>query len=102
MKVGQKLEHVKVKEVNYFDGVPILTARANLVASEVINYATIKPGQYVTGKVHEVLKDKDCLKIKISDFVYGYLHLEHMGENPLKSIPPKFAEVGRELKLRVF
>lgn len=39
--------------------------------------------------------------LKVNDFVQGTLFLEHMADQPLKTMPPKFTEVGKELNLRV-
>ena len=38
----------------------------------------------------------------MNDFVKGVLTLEHMADHPLKVIPPKFLEVGKRIKVRVF
>jgi ribosomal protein S1 len=40
--------------------------------------------------------------MKVNDFVRGRLYIEHMADLPLKTIPPKFTAVGKELKVRVF
>ena len=39
---------------------------------------------------------------KLGDFVKGTLTLDHMADHPLKVIPPKFSQVGKEMKVRVF
>ncbi len=40
--------------------------------------------------------------MSINEFVKGSLHIEHMSDNPLKMMPPKFLEVGKEIRVRVF
>ena len=32
----------------------------------------------------------------------GRLYLEHMADFPLKTMPPKFTKIGKEIKARVF
>jgi len=36
------------------------------------------------------------------EFVKGIFSIEHMADNPLKVIPPKFMKEGKVIKLRVF
>jgi len=40
--------------------------------------------------------------LSLNDFVKGTLKLEHMSDFPSKTIPPKFATVGKQIKVRVF
>ena len=40
--------------------------------------------------------------LSINDFIDGQLILEHMGEMPMKVIPPKYKQIGKEIKVRVF
>lgn len=44
---------------------------------------------------------KQFITLSINDYVKGNLHIEHMGDNHLKQMPPKFQEVGKEIKVRV-
>jgi len=46
-------------------------------------------------------KDKS-IKLLVNDFVKGSLHLEHMSDFPLKVIPPKFLQLGKQIKVRVW
>ena len=46
MTVGQVLDQVKVKEINYFDSKPILSIRQSLLKAEAISFDTVKCGQF--------------------------------------------------------
>jgi len=45
---------------------------------------------------------KKYITLAINDFVKGNLHIEHMSDKPMKTIPPKLSEVGKEIKVRIF
>ena len=32
----------------------------------------------------------------------GNLHIEHMSDKPMKTIPPKLIDIGKEIKVRIF
>lgn len=38
LEKGQKVQKVRVKEINYFDGLPILSMRDDIVQTEALNY----------------------------------------------------------------
>ena len=38
LKVGQVIDVVRIKEINFFDGMPLLTMREELVQSTILNY----------------------------------------------------------------
>ena len=40
--------------------------------------------------------------LKLGDFLKATLPLEHMADHPLKVIPPKFTQVGKQIEVRVF
>ena len=41
LEVGKQLEQVKIKEINYFDGMPIVSLKKSIFDSEQLNYAMI-------------------------------------------------------------
>jgi hypothetical protein len=47
LEKGQKIDKVKVKEINYFDGCPILSMREDIVGTSVLNYDQITCGMYL-------------------------------------------------------
>jgi len=100
LKIGQVLKNVKIKEINYFDGIPILSMRENVLASHSLNYHMIEVGQFYQAKIEKVNLDKKFITLSINDFVKGNLHIEHMADNALKVLPPKFQEVGKEIRVR--
>lgn len=45
---------MRVKEINYFDGVPILSLRDDVVNSSALNYKNIKCGDFISATITEV------------------------------------------------
>jgi len=45
---------VKIKEINYFDGVPVLSSRDSVLVSSSLNYNMIKPGEFFNAKIEKV------------------------------------------------
>lgn len=90
MEVGETIKAVKVKEVNWFDGVPVVSVRDTLVGADQLNYHQIQIGEYLTATITKVDAPRACVVLRVNDFVQGNLHIEHMSDNPLKIIPPKF------------
>jgi ribosomal protein S1 len=101
LKVGQALDRVKVKELNYFDGCPILSLKDSLLGQQVLNYHQIKAGQFLKAKVAKAHPEKGLVVLQVNDFIQGHLHLEHMADQPIRVIPPKLLEQGRETTVRV-
>ena len=89
-EVGHVFESVKVKEINYFDGIPVLSSRDSVLNSSSINYSMIKAGAFFNAKIEKVNLAKQFISLSINQFVRGNLHLEHMADNALKVMPPKF------------
>ena len=100
-EVGYQFQSVKIKEINYFDGVPVLSSRDSVLASTALNYNQIKPGEFFNAKIEKVNLAKQFIRLSINQFVTGILHLEHMADNALKVMPPKFQETGKEIAVRV-
>jgi len=46
--------------------------------------------------------EKKFVTLKVNEFVHGNLHIEHMADHNIKTIPPKFTELKKEIKVRVF
>lgn len=101
MDVGHVFESVKIKEINYFDGVPVLSTRDSVLNSSSLNYKMVKVGDFFNAKIEKVNLAKQYITLSINQFVKGTLHIEHMGDNALKVMPPKFQEVGKEIAVRV-
>jgi ribosomal protein S1 len=40
--------------------------------------------------------------LRLNEFVKGKLFIEHMADFPIKVIPPKMKQIGKEIKVRVF
>lgn len=89
LEKGQKLEKVRVKEINYFDGCPILSMREDIVGTMALNYDQITCGMYINATIDEVNVKDHYVVLKVNDFVKGRLYIEHMADLPLKVLPPK-------------
>lgn len=100
-EVGHVFQSVKIKEINYFDGVPVLSTRDSVLASSSLNYSMIKAGEFFTAKIEKVNLAKQYISLSVNQFVKGNLNIEHMADNALKVMPPKFQEVGKEISVRV-
>jgi ribosomal protein S1 len=99
---GQKIDKVRVKEINYFDGCPILSMREDIVGSAALTYDQLKCGIYLNAVIDEVNAQDKYIVLKLNEFVKGRLFLEHMADLPLKTLPPKLTQVGKEIKVRIF
>jgi ribosomal protein S1 len=102
LEKGQKVDRVRVKEINYFDGCPILSMREDIVGSAALTYDSLRCGMYLNTMIEEVNTQDKYITLKINDFVKGRLYLEHMADLPLKTMPPKLVQVGKEIKVRIF
>jgi len=80
---------VRVKEINYFDGCPILSMREDIVGSAALTYDQLRCGMYLNAVIDEVNPQDKYVVMKLNDFVKGRLYLEHMADLPLKTLPPK-------------
>ena len=89
LEKGQKIDKVRVKEINYFDGCPILSMREDVVGTMALNYDQITCGMYVNATIDEVNSKDHYVVLKVNDFVKGRLYIEHMADLPLKVLPPK-------------
>ena len=92
---------MKVKEINYFDMVPHLSIKDKVLKEDTLNYHMIKAGMYFDATISKVNTDKKFITLNVNEFVQGNLHLENMGDNPLKVMPPKLTEVGKQIRVRV-
>jgi predicted RNA-binding protein with RPS1 domain len=99
--VGKILDQVKVKEINYFDSKPILSIRESLLKTESLSFDTLKVGQFFQAVIEKVVLEKNYIQLSINGFVKGNLHIEHMADNAIKQMPPKFLEVGKDIRVRV-
>jgi ribosomal protein S1 len=96
------LPAVRVKEFNYFDGKPVLSMREDVLNAKALNYESVQIGDVLYAAIDGVNTATKVITLKVSEFVKGVLPLEHMADHPLKVIPPKLTEVGKQIKVRVF
>ena len=95
------MEQVKVKEINYFDSKPILSMRQSLLKTDTLSFDTVKVGQFFQAVIEKIVPEKNYIQLSINNFVKGNLHIEHMADNAIKQMPPKFLEVGKDIRVRV-
>lgn len=81
---GQVIPEVRVKEINWFDGLPVVTIRQALLGADCLNYHQMSVGQYVKATVARVDTINKFVVFKINEFIQGKLNIEHMGDGPLK------------------
>ena len=53
-EVGHVFQSVKIKEINYFDGIPVLSSRDSVLGSSAMNYSMIKAGEFFNAKIEKV------------------------------------------------
>lgn len=54
LKIGEQLKSVKIKEINWFDCMPIVSIREELIKTSQLSYNDIQVGQYLTAKIKKV------------------------------------------------
>jgi ribosomal protein S1 len=102
LQVGKTIPAVRIKEFNFFDGRPVLSMKEDVLGAPVLDYNSLKVGETVFATIDSINPVTKSVTLKISDFVRGILPIEHMAEHPVKVIPPKLTEVGKQIKVRVF
>ena len=95
MEIGHVLEEVRVKEWNFFDGMPLISAQKGSQGESVLNYQMVTAGMYLTATIETVKPEKDLVILSVNDFIKGHLYIENMADTPLKTMPPKLTEVGK-------
>lgn len=76
--------------------------REDILASSSLNYDNIKCGDFISAIISEVNEEQKYVSLHVNEFVKGRLYLEHMADYPLKMIPPKYRDLHKSLKVRVF
>lgn len=76
--------------------------RSQIINSAALDYLSIEIGQFVNATIDSVNEVKKTVTLSMNDFVKGTLRLEHMADYPVKVIPPKFTQTGKQIKVRVF
>ena len=72
---------------------PIVSMRDDILNAEVVDYSQIVPGMFLNATIKSIITDDPTragVILNISKFVEGHFPLQHMGDMPLKTIPPKF------------
>jgi hypothetical protein len=67
------LDEVRVKEINYFDGMPILTMKSDLMSTGAIDYKGIVAGEFHQATIEKVNEVKKQVILRLNDFVKGVL-----------------------------
>ena len=93
------LPKVIVKEYNFFDDKPILSAKKESIGGDFLTWKSMKVGNFVRGTVKEILSDK--LIIKLNTIIDVTLPREHITDFPLHKIPKKF-KIGQAIQARIY
>jgi ribosomal protein S1 len=76
--------------------------KEEVLTASVLNYDSVNVGDNTYATIESVNAVTKSVHLKISEFVKGVLTLEHMADHPLKMIPPKLTQIGKQIKVRVF
>lgn len=76
--------------------------KEEVLTASALDYDSINVGDITYATIESVNQATKQVTLKISEFVKGVLSIEHMADHPLKVIPPKLAQVGKQIKVRVF
>jgi len=76
--------------------------KEEVLTASVLNYDSVNVGDNTYATIESVNAVTKSVHLKISEFVKGVLTLEHMADYPLKVIPPKLTQIGKQIKVRVF
>jgi len=60
------LDSVKIKEINYFDGCPVLSLKDAVLKGDSLNYSMITAGQYFTAKIEKVNSEKGFITMSVN------------------------------------
>lgn len=98
LQVGAKAK-CRVLSFNYLDAAFFVTRRpADLKDGVLVSVNELNPGQLVSG---EIVRISDFgVFVKLSDYVTGLVHLRHLTDVPLATVPKRF-QLGAKLKCRV-
>ena len=84
-----------MKEYNYFDSMPVLTMKQDILKTSALDYSSIAVGEVHTATIVSVNESKKQVTLGLNDFVKGVLSINHMADHPLKVMPPKFCQEGK-------
>ena len=96
------IAQIRVKEYNYFDAMPVLTMKQDVLKTSALDYSSVAVGEVHTATITAVNESKKQVTLSLNDFVKGTLSITHMADHPLKVMPPKFCQEGKQIKVRVF
>ena len=89
-----------IKELNYFDGIPLLTTENDKVKAKLITWDNMNIGDLIKVEVMEV-KENEFVKVRINSFIYGIIPIHHLVEYKFNKIPSKFKK-GNMISARIF
>ncbi len=74
MSVGDKiLKPLRVKEINYFDGTPIVSSLETILNKGILDWSSLKPGKPLKVNVKGVVGE-NYLEVEINDFITGRIY----------------------------
>ena len=103
LKVGEKLHwKVRIKEYNYFDGIPIVQPLTDTDTKPLVTWETVTGGMTVEGVIKEII-DEEYVNIAVNEFISGRLYREHITDVPQKRISKKIkSSIGQKITLKVW
>lgn len=76
--------------------------RQQIVNTVALDFSALEVGQFVNATIDSHNEPRKTVTLSMNDFVKGVLTLEHMADYPIKVVPPKFTQTGKQIKVRVF
>ncbi|EAR99985.1 S1 RNA-binding domain protein (macronuclear) [Tetrahymena thermophila SB210] len=104
LKEGQTYtDAIKIKEINYFEQIPIITAKGELV-KRVTNWNDLRPGMQLSAKIDKIIQGANNqykLKVAVNDKMIGLVDFYNTADIPKAGPVPKNLKEGRKIKVRI-
>lgn len=102
-EVGEPLGcNIRIKEFNYFDGLPIASSLEGINESAVLNWDNVKGGITVEGTIREVVED-NYVVVDINEDIFGRVYRAHLSDAPQKTISKKLKNsVGKKMTFKTW
>ena len=98
LKQNDIIPKIRVKEYNFFDDRPILTAKSSEIDKNIYTWENICIGQILEGTITNLTKED--IYIRINHFIFGKLNKNQITDFPLNSIPKKF-NINTKIKVKI-
>jgi len=103
LSAGEKIHcNVRIKEFNYFDGLPLVSSLHEINDKPVISWDTLTGGVTVEATVKDIVGDEYAI-VDINEFISGRLYRDQITDVPQKRISKKIkASIGKQITVKVW